>query len=113
MACPDWRRKYMLPHPSYWPAIEGLGDVLEVECLGVCQGCLRMFNFELMTGTLLVWYFKLVEPADQMVNGGNCLISMDPEILLSNAVIFSHNELDMHWIKKKIGTKVLLLPSYH
>ncbi|CAL9005507.1 unnamed protein product [Prunus brigantina] len=86
------------------PAIEGLGDVSEIECLGVCQGCLRMFNFELRTGTLLVWDFKLVEPADQMVNGGNCLIlkhrvPMDPEILLSNAVIFSHNELDMHWIK--------------
>ncbi|KAL6287652.1 hypothetical protein ACE6H2_012042 [Prunus campanulata] len=68
------------------PAIEGLGgDVSEIECLGVCQGCLRMFNFELRTGSLLVWDFKLPEPADdQMVNGGsNCLIlkhrvPMDP-----------------------------------
>ncbi|CAL2249876.1 unnamed protein product [Prunus armeniaca] len=59
------------------PAIEGLGeDVSEIECLGVCQGCLRMFNFELRTGSLLVWDFKLPEPADdQMLNGGsNCLI---------------------------------------
>ncbi|KAI5340678.1 hypothetical protein L3X38_019952 [Prunus dulcis] len=68
------------------PAIEGLdGDVSEIECLGVCQGCLRMFNFELRTGSLLVWDFKLPEPADdQMLNGGsNCLIlkhrvPMDP-----------------------------------
>ncbi|PQM39412.1 hypothetical protein Pyn_14378 [Prunus yedoensis var. nudiflora] len=50
------------------PAIEGLGgDVSEIECLGVCQGCLRMFNFELRTGSLLVWDFKLPEPADDQM----------------------------------------------